>query len=482
MKKSVAFFFLLLIAATVQVHARKITGVVTGEGRPLAGVIVSDGYGFTLTDVKGKFKMDTAPDARTVFAVAPAGYAGDWSGGTPRFFAPLDGGSKFKIDLKAYGKGNDYTILAISDTQTKDKSQLSQFAAEPLADLCKVSAEKAAENTTVAMTLGDIAWNKLDIYPAYLKEISKVSVPVYPVIGNHDYIQNLGGIAAAKTYEETFGPYNYAFFLGKDLVLSINNIVFYGTDALKAKTAKKRYVEGYSHETLEFVRGLLKYVGKDTHIYIAQHSPLVIGGRRRILHLDAMLSILAGYKVDFFTGHTHYMRIHDVTPSVRDNNVAAIGGAWWDTMWCRDGTPRGYGIFTCKNGSLSRRWHNIDYPDDFQVEFLYDTRWNPGAIVANVWDYDNSWTVEWYQDGQYVCRLTRRRDCSPTYVRQITEVFEKRGKKIPAFKTPARLDHYFAAVPSDNAAKAEIVVKAPDGRQWRHEFDLVALRSAAPSK
>ena len=37
---------------------------------------------------------------------------------------------------------------------------------------------------------------------------------------------------------------------------------------------EKQYKEGYSEQVLEFVEQLLRYIPKDTHIFIAQHSPI----------------------------------------------------------------------------------------------------------------------------------------------------------------------------------------------------------------
>ena len=38
----------------------------------------------------------------------------------------------------------------------------------------------------------------------------------------------MGGKAAEATYEDHFGPANWAFWLGKDLVVGVNNIRFRG--------------------------------------------------------------------------------------------------------------------------------------------------------------------------------------------------------------------------------------------------------------
>ena len=54
-------------------------------------------------------------------------------------------------------------------------------------------------------------------------------------------------------------------------------------------------------------KGLLKFIPKDTHIYIAQHSPIAgrISDVGYIYNGDKLINLLEGRKVCFISGHNH---------------------------------------------------------------------------------------------------------------------------------------------------------------------------------
>ena len=462
---------LLLLALTLPAAARKVRGTVEGGGVPLRNVIVTDGYRFTETDKQGRFRLNTHPDARYIAVVTPGGYVADFSSGVPQFFQALEGRKKFDFSLQRIPSTTDYTLFSVSDPQMQNQKHVKRFSAAPLKDLQEQAAKYSAERPTVGIALGDVAWNKLGVFDQYKEAIATTGIPFYAVIGNHDFIQNKDGIAAGAAYEAAFGPYNYAFFLGDDLVIGLNNIIFKGNGTDDPEKSSNSYGEGYGKETLDFVEGLLKYVDKDTHLFIAQHSPVkyfyennpILGGER-------LLKMLEGYSVDFLSGHTHTMLNTTLAPGIVDHNAAAIGGAWWATAWCRDGTPRGYEIITETGGERTWTWHNIDYPDDFQVEWLQGTAENPDACIANVWDYGEGWEVVWSEDGVPQGPAELIPDISPTYVEQILDVYKGDFEEIPGYKRPSPNLHYFAAKPSAEARTVTITVRNPYGSSWEHDF------------
>ena len=470
---------LLLILAsflmiTSQVDAKKVKGSVRGPESVLSGVIVSDGYRFTKTAEDGTFTLNTHKDARFVFVITPAGYVGDYSDGSVKFYLPIKGTEHFDFSLQRLPKaGDDYTIFSISDPQMGHGKHLKCFKGAPLADLKKMAAAKSAENTTIAIALGDIAWNKYAIYKDYKKAVSKVGIPFYSVIGNHDFTQNLSGIKAASVYEAYFGPYNYAFFLGKDLVIGINNIIFKANDNGFPDVSSPNNYEGYNKETLNFLRGILKFIDKDTHIILAQHSPSVYYPGP-IHNVEKFLKVLKGYKVDILSGHTHIMNVHRLTDDIVDHNAAAICGAWWATDHCTDGTPRGYEIITSKGGKLDFKWHNVDFPDDHQVEYigLGQSEKYPDSILANVWAMNEDWVCEWTQDGAQMGKAERVADISPAYAAEILPIYKGESERIPVHKKPIAIPHYYKVTPSKDASKVVLTIKAPDGRSWTQEFKL----------
>ena len=475
MKKLV--LLLALCLAMVPVEAKKVKGRVSSEGAPLSGVVVSDGYRFTKTGADGRFSLNTHKDARFVFVITPSGYVADFSTGAPQFYLPIKGTKSFDFALNKFSEGDDYTLFSVSDPQMQNKKHLKRFLGRPLGDLRGMARRFSAQRQTVGIALGDIAWNKHWVFDSYKEGIATTGIPFYAVIGNHDFIQNLDGIAAGAGYEAAFGPYNYAFWLGKDLVIGLNDILFKGNGTDDAEKSSNNYTEGYSEEALGFVEGLLKYVPKGTHLYVAQHSPIRFMHENKSNDIEGaarLLALLEGYTVDILSGHTHIMNKVRVSDTVVDNNAAAIGGAWWATDWCRDGSPRGYEIISSVGGVRSWRWHNLDYPDDFQVEFVgMDQAFrHPNSVLANAWGADDSWTCTWTEDGREMGSLERQSDYSTSYGKEILGVYQGDFSKIPGYKRPNAQRHYFVATPSQYAQTVTMTVLAPDGRSWSHTFDL----------
>ena len=57
------------------------------------------------------------------------------------------------------------------------------------------------------IALGDLVFDKFDLYPDYKAAVAKIGVPFFQVIGNHD--MDLGARSdeqSDKTYREHFGP------------------------------------------------------------------------------------------------------------------------------------------------------------------------------------------------------------------------------------------------------------------------------------
>jgi glycerophosphoryl diester phosphodiesterase len=261
------------------------------------------------------------------------------------------------------------------------------------------------------------------------------------------------------------GPENYAFWVGNDMVIALDNIIY---------DAKRKYKEGYADHVLRFVKGLLKYVPMSSDLYVAQHSPVLgrVETRTRIINATDLISMLRGHKVTFISGHNHVNDHFEFEKDITEQNVAAICGAWWDTQHCKDGTPRGYKVFTKKDGKLSWYFKAEGHDKDFQVEIFKPGQMpmHPNSVVANVWDWDPQWKVEWYEDGQYMGTMDRVTDLSPLYTQEINKAYE--GKTISDYKKPAPAQHYFAATPSQYAKKVMVTVESRFGKSWVYEVDM----------
>lgn len=463
MKKIIAFAAALLVFCSFA-QARKVTGKVISGKEKLSGVIVTDGTSFTKTKKNGKFAFDIKDDAEFVYIVTPSGYVADWSSGVPAFYQQAAGCRKFVFDLQKTDRSGDYSIVAIADPQTRNEKQFAKFAGKPMEDLCQTA--KTLTGAAAGLALGDICWDSLDLLEKYKKEIVRTGIPFYPVVGNHDHeLEASGDINTTARYRQIMGPENYAFFMGNDVVIVVDNIIY---------DTQKKYVEGYADHVLAWVKSLERLLPYGADLYIAQHSPFMKWdeGNARIVNSTDMLDIVRGRKVTFISGHTHFNNNLNYSNNITEHNVAAICGSWWDTDHCTDGTPSGYKVFTKKDGKLSWYYKALGHDKNHQVE-LYrpgQTSYHSNGIVVNVWDWDPSWKVEWFEDGKPMGSLKPVSEFSPVYVHEINEVFA--GKTIPSYKKPRLNYHYFAAVPNQYAKNVTIAVENPFGQSWVYNVNM----------
>lgn len=463
--KKILFTLLSFVLICSAAQARKVSGTVTSGEEKLSGVIVTDGTNFTQTKPNGKFKFEIEDDAQFVYIITPSGYAADWSSGVPAFYRAAEGVSKFSFDLKKLeGDGSIYNLIAVGDPQPRTDAHFEIFAGKPLDDLAATA--QSLEGITIGFSLGDMCWDVLPLLDKWKGAITRTGIPFYPVVGNHDHDRDASGdLNGTAAYRAKMGPENYAFWVGNDMVIALDNIIY---------DAKRKYKEGYADHVLRFVKGLLKYVPMSSDLYVAQHSPVLgrVETRTRIINATDFISMLRGHKVTFISGHNHVNDHFEFEKDITEQNVAAICGAWWDTQHCKDGTPRGYKVFTKKDGKLSWYFKAEGREKDFQVEIFKPGQMpmHPNSVVANVWDWDPQWKVEWYEDGQYMGTMDRVTDLSPLYTQEINKAYE--GKTISDYKKPAPAQHYFAATPSQYAKKVMVTVESRFGKSWVYEVDM----------
>lgn len=453
----------MLLALCCSSYGRKVKGSVTCGREKLEGVIVTDGKNFTTTSGNGKFAFEISDDAEFVFIVTPSGYVADWTSGVPAFYIPVEGTDRFDFKLTKTGTGYDYHIVAIADPQTHTDKHMEECVNGPLADVA--GTVEGLTYPAVGVTLGDIAWDNSEMLGRYKTEIVRMGIPFYPVIGNHDHEAFCkGDDAAAAAYRKEMGPTNYAFCLGKDVVIVLDNVI-YDTDF--------KSTMGYTDEIIAWVRGLEKLIPSDAEVYVAQHVPFT-NPRKKLSNGNALLDILRGRKVTFLSGHSHENYNYEIEKNVTEHNVAAICGAWWDTVCCADGTPRGYKVFTREGGKLSWYYKPADDSRELIAKAygLGQTNRHPNSIVVNVWDWDPQWKVEWYEDGAYKGKMDAVNEISPDFSKNITEAYMRYGEEIPGWKRPGLSGHFFAATPGRYAEKVTVSVTGRFGQKWVKTFDL----------
>lgn len=464
--KKIALILLAIAASMSVADARKVTGTVTSGLELLEGVIVTDGSNFTATNFKGKFTLEIEDDAEHLYIVTPDGYVADWSTGVPAFYQKVKGQKKFVFDLKKTQKGHEYNIIAIADPQMSTPEHSAEFSGEPVADIAYTL--KSLSGVTVGLALGDICWDDLARLDDYKEAVLKTGIPFYPVVGNHDNSAWCkGDLEGSALYRDIMGPENYAFFLGNDLVMVLDNII-YDTDFQSES--------GYADHVIEWVEGLMTYIPVGTDIYIAQHAPTMYG-KRRIKGANALLELVRGHKVTFLSGHMHVNNNFTIEKNVTEHNIAAICGAWWDTELCTDGTPRGYKVFTKSGDRLTWYYKPVGNSKNHiaHVSGLGQAELHPNSVVVNVWDWDPQWKVEWYEDGVHRGSMDQVAERSSAYIAQIESAYADSGEEIPGWKRGRPSRHNFAATPSRYAQRVTVTVETRFGQKWTQVVDLTGF-------
>ena len=458
----------LLFIVSVLSHARTVKGSVVCGQEKLSGVIVTDGRNFSVTGKHGKFRINISNSAEFVYVLTPSGYTGDWSEGAPKFYHKAKGQKNFVFDLKKTGDPSArYNFIAVGDPQPSKQKHANMFADKPLSDLCETISQ--LQGPTVGIVLGDVSWDNVLMMDSWKKNITRTGIPFYIVPGNHDYDKELrsdDNIALA-TYHRHFGPENYAFFMGKDLFIMLDDII-YKPDG--------KYYEGYSDEIIQWVKSLMKYIQPDIDIYIAQHSPLF--GRahkhKHIHNAENLLGALDGHKVHFMSGHNHISKNFVHSPQVTEHNVASICGTWWMAYHCKDGTPQGYKVYTKADGKLEWYYKSVGKDKDFQYEIFRpgECEVNAESFVVNLWDYDQDWTIEWYEDGNFKGSMARVSEYNPLQKAEVESSFRELNKPVRRFMRTAKSKHYFAAKPSEEAKEITICIKSPFGKTWTETLQI----------
>ena len=476
MKKIRAHYLLIAAIALTfssEASARIIKGKVSCEKKNLSGVIVTDGKNFTQTRKTGRFRMDISDSCKFVYIITPDGYSGDWSDGAPKFYQRADGKEYFSFKLVKTGDtSKGYNIIAVGDPQPNTEKQAEEFAGTPLDDICTTADE--LENPIVGLVLGDVCFDKMELMQNWKKSIVRTGFPFYAVPGNHDYIYELryNDTLALSAYEDNFGPANYAVQVGSDLIIMLDNIIY----SRENNPTKKKYYEGYTEEVLEWIKGLLEFIPIDTHIYIAQHSPVTgrISDDGYIYNGQTLINMLKDRKVCFISGHNHLNDNYQYSPNIIEHNVAAISGTWWDAYHCKDGTPRGYKVYTKTGNGLTWYYKSIGKDKNFQFEIFMPGECviNTDCIVINLWDYDEGWSVEWIEDDKSMGAMSQVYELNPMHTKEIESTFESRNMPTPGWKTTIKGEHYFAAKPSDQASQVTLIVKNRFGQTWKECIKL----------
>jgi hypothetical protein len=404
-------------------------------GKPVAGVVVSDGYTCVQTDDRGKYSLTRDSLAQFLFVSVPSGFEAvpqDGFGSIPAFWQPafpVDGErlARYKADFALVPIDIDtkkFVLLAIGDPQSGNHEQSERFRTETVPDM-RLTAESYGEDTyVIGLVLGDIIWHgNEDSHVEQKRNIGEIGFPCLTTPGNHDKdaIDWTG-----ESYSKIFGPRWYSYNIGDVHIVSMDNIHTFSAKETGAKLTKI----GFSDEQLEWLRRDLSFVPKERKVIMFYHAP----ERDASSHInhDEVLSLVSEYRDPVaMSGHTHYNQFFDTNGYGIDEYILATScGYFWRSECQGDGVPNGYTVFEIDGTNITNAYFKgTGQPRDFQIRLYrgdakfggsratYEYGLGRNAIVANVFfgGMGGDWKIEMLEDGKLSGEMEKMESSIPDY-------------------------------------------------------------------
>ncbi len=506
-----------------------LTGSVTCEGQPVAGVHVSDGIRVVKTDKDGRYSMYSDKRQGFVFISTPSGYvATSRDGLRPDFYARLTEpiGVRENHDFTLKKENQDtYSVIYFTDahlTNADFKPDLKEFRETAMPNIRKQFERLSAYGPVYTVNLGDLAhelywysygYNLRDAVNTLIE--NRFPTLMYSVSGNHD---NDGAISTANTdrdaehlYREVLGPEYYSVNIGKEHWIMMDDIKYINVPG-KGKKAKgiagdRSYDKGFTKDEMTWLKADLKDLPDDTRIRLCIHSPLLSDNNRGTLfastaQVDSLAAMFARFgTVDIACGHVHYMHfIHsDKWPVFKEIEIPAVSGDMWTTSPVTVLGTQGEesGVLTavigsdgsCKYGFYSHRfgekWMRIydmnsvmsyyAHDKDIRAQMkTYPDRVDYADKRFRNWIYVNYW---FYKPGETVEILENGKPLEVSKVNDEDPLFNV-NKYLPSFIDKPEFNekyqkignrHMFAAKARTSRGKVTVRIKDAGGNVIREE-------------
>lgn len=389
--------------------------VLDTEGVPFAGAVISDGYSSVAAGKDGAFSLKVNDACKFIQCSIPADAAVVKEGpyNIPcSYYKVYDPKIReYNFSYKRQTEEKDIRIICLGDPQTKTSSRSSILTDEVVPDVNSFCASGLTAST-YGITAGDNVENTWDQLPEIASIYGKISIPVFPTIGNHDHdyhlVANGDESPAREEYGAVFGPSNYSFNRGDLHIVVMDDIYFSDGTSKGYKTAFEPWQAGWLKSDLSFVP-------KDKFILVSWHGPISNSTSNAAGILEA-LSAYPNHQI--IVGHTHRVcNTDDISyggKTIRQCDVGAVGAPWKGNCLA-DGCPKGYRVMTFSGAKMTddiykpigkaasyqmRMYHTNDYPgfdggDGMQSFSYYGDDW----VAVNCFNYSSGWTVDAYENG-----------------------------------------------------------------------------------
>ena len=359
----------------------------------IEGVYVSNGVDIVKTDKNGKYKISVSEDA-IIFVIKPRNWMTPINelnlpqfyyihkpGGSPDnfFFKGVEptGSLPSNINFPLYAESgkSKFKMIVFGDPQPYDLEQVDFFSENIVSELVGV------KDVEFGMTMGDIVGDNLDLLVPMNQAVSKIGIPWYNVLGNHDVnFQADRDELSDETFERIYGPPNYAFVYGDVHFIVVDNVI------MNDPVGDRGYVGGLRPDQIEFVRNYLSLVSKDDLIVLNMHIPLVQHERFRESDQKDLFGLLSEFPNTLsISAHSHTQNntfFHQESSHWEGEvphhhfNVGTTSGNWWNGVrdendiplaMMRDGTPNGYSFISFNGTQYIIDWKVSGKPEDYRM-------------------------------------------------------------------------------------------------------------------
>lgn len=522
----------------VMAEAGIVKGRVTANGKPLAGVQVSDGRQIVLTNANGKYSMNTDKADSVVFITTPSGYRATMLDEIRPGFWQLLTEAPARTEVHDFTlepeDQKDYSVIFITDCHfaaDPSRNDLERFTTEVLPVIQREYDAAAARGPVYSMNLGDFS-HDLYWYDFALNEYgaeqflakSGFPAPVYTVTGNHDNdgaVAGLGGktdFCSAWNYRHTWGPACYSVNIGADHWIFMDSVEYLNEGAPDAKhkniNGTRNYKCLFIDKYLDWLLEDLKYVPADTRIFLCCHVPVFNdASKSEVLQpgqqekLDEIFKDFS--RVYIYSGHTH--KIINTSTGKFTRFHQSIFGATSGSMWQHpqgyqcigsDGCNQSINVMDCSvpdprpryvaiNGSPKEmRIYDINavgqfYREDPQCRIfhkLYPNRtWYADSkfenmIYVNWWGCAPGLKLEVLEDGRPL-EVSKVKWDDPLYViTYVTPKLHEASKPSKSIMNDKKMPHSFVA--HATTATAPVLVRVSDEKgNVLYEEELIRPKS-----
>ena len=361
-----------------------------------------------------------------------------------------------------------FNLIVVGDPQPQTEEQFGRLESEIVPHIATIVERYKADSDlpTAILLTGDVVWDTMSFLPRVKALFEGLGVDVYAVMGNHDHNRqsprNEG--VAESCYVDSFGPKNYAVAIGESLLIGLDNISYksYEDYRLRIDVKQRRWL-----------RGVVRKTADDVRLVVAMHAPAVNfrDSCNPLPYTRKLLRILNGRRVNFITGHRHRHAVAEISEGVMEHSISQVNGNLWFAPLCGDGMPRA--VFCIEERDGEWQWHYDILGRESNNPIYVLSNEDSNEVVVKVAFWEDTWRVEWSEDGFSRGVMEQFTMVDPEYMRYVeqeanySEIIMQRLRR-----SAMPRNYYFRCLPSEGVRSVTITVTDRFGRIYSQEVAL----------